>query len=289
VKILVIGAGGRLGGAIVDHFSALGHEVEGWARKDANLSNADSLRGLLQNAEFDLLINPAAMTSVDACETAEEEAYAVNSLAPEVMAEVSLAKGAKFFHISTDYVFDGVEDSPRRESDPTNPLGVYGQSKAEGEQRVLAVSGGFLVIRTSWVFGPHRPSFLDSILQRAQTEDKVEAIGDKYSSPCYSRDFAQLIEPLVKMTEAKGLLHLCNSGACSWQDYGQEALNIAVELGIELKTREVGAISLADMDVFVAPRPVFTSLSTERYEALVGEQPRHWQLAVREYLESLYS
>ena len=190
------------------------------------------------------------------------------------MAQVSLAKDARVFHLSTDYVFDGVAEGHRQESDLTNPLSVYGQSKAAGEERVLAVSDRFLVIRTSWVFGPHRPSFLDAILQRAREQETVEAIDDKYSSPCYSVDFASLLEPLVDADIAGGLLHLCNSGTCSWREYGQYAVDVAAELGVELKTREVGGIALASMTNFSAPRPVHTSLSTDRYEELTGSRPK---------------
>ena len=286
VRILVIGAGGRVGGAIMEHFAALGHEMIGWARADANLADGEVLRGLLERQDYDLLINPAAMTSVDACESAEEESHAVNALAPEVMAQVSLAKGARFFHVSTDYVFDGHDDGARHETDPVNPLGVYGRTKAEGEQRVLSVSDRFLVIRTSWVFGPHRPSFLDSILQRARENEVVEAIDDKFSSPCYSMDFAELLEPLVAEDLGHGLLHLCNSGACSWREYGQWALDVAGELGFPLKARQVGGISLAEMEHFAAPRPVHTSMCTDRYTGLTGRSPRSWQEAVRSYLES---
>ena len=286
MKILVIGAGGRVGGAIVDHFTQRGHEVVGWARADADLANPEALRKQLQAQDYDLLINPAAMTNVDACETARDESFAVNAESPEVMAQVSLEKGARFFHLSTDYVFDGEQPGQRSESDPVGPLGIYGESKAAGEERVLAVSGEFLVIRTSWVFGPHRPSFLDAILSRARENDTVEAIDDKYSSPCYSLDFAEMLEPLVDQGIGEGLLHLCNSGVCSWQEYGQYALEVADELGFELKTREVGGIPLASMKNFVAPRPVNTSLSTAKYEKLVGKEPRSWQEAVRAYLQA---
>jgi len=285
VRILVIGAGGRVGGAIMEHFAALGHEMVGWKRADANLEDRDLLRSRLEQHPYDLLINPAAMTSVDECERAGKQAFAVNATAPEVMAEVSREKGARFFHISTDYVFDGVAEGLRLESDPTNPLGVYGQSKAEGEERVLAVSPEFLVIRTSWVFGPHRPSFLDSILQRALDHEVVDAIEDKYSSPCYSLDFAELIEPLVAADIAHGLLHLCNTGSCSWREYGQWAIDVAAELGMPLRAREVMGIPMAQMEMFEAPRPVHTSLSTQRYTDLTGVVPRSWQDAVRAYLE----
>lgn len=290
MKILVIGAGGRLGGAIVDHFRALGHGVVGWRRADANLEDPAALRGLLEREPYDLLINPAAMTNVDGCESAEEQAFAINALSPEVMAEVSLAKGARFLHVSTDYVFDGMVAGERVEDDPINPLGIYGKSKAEGEARVLAVSGQFFVIRTSWVFGPHRPSFLDSILARARSEAVIEAIDDKFSSPTFSADFAELLEPLaVDENLGGGLLHLCNSGACSWREYGQWALDVASELGCKFKATGVGGIKLADMDSFVAPRPVHTSLSTARYTDLTGRVPRPWQEAVHAYLQGVHA
>jgi len=282
MKILVVGSGGRLGGALVRLLSTQ-HEVSGLRRADLDLADAGAVELTLRAAEFDVLLTPAALTNVDYCEAHPDEAMAVNARAPGLMAQVAAEKGARMIHFSTDYVFDGRDPAPRGEADAVNPLGAYGRSKAAGEAAVLAVSGAFLVARVSWIFGPDRPSFLDSIIRRAMAEDEVSAIADKFSTPSYSHDLAAMVEVLLAGEPAGGLLHLCNAGECSWQRYGQVGLDAAAAAGIPLRARQVGAMSLADMD-FAAPRPQHTAMSVARYREFAGALPRPWEEAVDAYV-----
>ncbi len=284
MKILVIGSGGRLGAAVSRHLEK-SHEVTGYRRQDLDLQDSTALLKTLTNQKFDVLINCAAVTSVDYCEDHEEEAMAVNALAPAMMAAACAEKRARLFHVSTDYVFDGKSPNPRREEETPNPLGIYGLSKKKGEDAVLGVEEARpLVIRVSWVFGPDRPSFLDSMIHRALENEQVEAISDKWSSPGYTEDYAHWFEALLHCPDAEGLLHLCNKGAASWQEYAQAGLDAAAKAGLPLKTSTVEGIALASVPFFKAPRPVHTVMDTEKFTALTGITPRYWQEAVDDYV-----
>lgn len=305
-RVVIVGAGGRLGAALFRHYRA-DHEVTGFSHAQLDLAAPDQLRRTLGALEFDVLINCAAQTNVDRCEKERKEAFALNAEAPRVLAEICTEKQARLIHISTDYVFDGTKSEPYTEEDEANPISVYGESKREGERRVLGVDANHLVVRTSWVFGPDRPSFVDWIIEQTRQHDHVEAIADKISAPTYTLDLATMLKPLWsrralapeglvedepsstgpragRLQAPGGILHLANAGACSWREYGQWALDCCKTVGIALRTDFVRPIRLREMKSFIARRPVFTVLSTAKYEILTGSTPRDWHDAVAEYV-----
>ena len=287
LKILIVGSGGRLGAALLKNFSAKA-EVVGLTRSQLDLSSPEAIEKAVGGLDFNTLINCAALTNVDYCETHEAEAVAVNAHAVGCLARICGRKQARCIHISTDYVFDGAQRAPYTEEDPTSPISVYGASKRQGEVELLEVSPNHLAVRVAWVFGPDRPSFLDQILKRAMETDALRAIGDKWSCPTYTHDAAELLYPLLLNPQAKGILHLTQTGACTWQEYGQYALDCAASAGLPLKGRKVGFQAMAELKAFVAKRPVYTVLSTSRLEALNGCAPRPWQEAVSEYVRRYY-
>ncbi len=282
-RILVVGAGGRLGRALENYFAKHTKTI-GLDRTQLDLSHLDRIAPCLEQLEFDLLINCAAITNVDFCESHREEAFRVNAEAAAVLARIAAKRHARMFHISTDYVFDGEKSTPYEEDDCPNPISVYGASKLLGEENVLAESADHLNIRVSWVFGPERPSFIDWALDEARKRADLVAVGDKTSTPSYTHDLARGLHLLIEKSNASGTLHLCNAGQCSWREFAQEALNVARNSGLALATQEVGHIPLAAMDRFVAKRPLDTAMSTERFARLTGTRMRPWQEAVREYV-----
>jgi dTDP-4-dehydrorhamnose reductase len=282
MKIAIIGAGARLGAALAREY-ARDFEVTSFERRQLDLGQLDRVRSALAETKFELLINCAALTNVDYCESHREEAFLVNAEAPNLLAEIANEKSAKLVHFSTDYVFDGKKSDPYTEDDKAVPLSVYGESKLEGERRVLDVCSRHLVVRLSWVFGRDKPSFIDQIIQRARENDVVTAVADKFSAPTYTIDVASWLR-LALDKDANGVLHLANNGGCSWQEWAQYAIDVCRSLGIPLKAERVGAVSLADMKNFVARRPVHTVLSTAKFAALTGVKPRHWRDAVAEYI-----
>jgi dTDP-4-dehydrorhamnose reductase len=282
-RIVIIGARGRLGAALVREYAGT-FNVVGFNHAQLDLGAPEQLRETLGALEFDALINTAAQTNVDRCETQVEEAFALNGEAPRVLADICAGKKARFIHISTDYVFDGEKREPYTEEDEARPISVYGESKREGERRALEANEHALIVRVSWVFGPDRPSFIDWALGQAREREDVKAIADKWATPTYTLDLAALLQPLLADTNLSGVLHLANGGECSWQEYAQWALDCCHAEGIPMKAKTIGASSLAEMKSFIAKRPVYSVLSSAKYERLTGQAPRPWRETVRAFV-----
>jgi dTDP-4-dehydrorhamnose reductase len=310
MKIVITGAGGRLGAALLREYRGK-FETAGFDRAQLDLANLDEVRRQLMAIDFDVLINAAAFTSVDLCESQREQAFLINAEAPCVLAEICRDKDAKLIHFSTDYVFDGEKREPYTEEDKPRPISVYAESKRAGEENVLAMqdrstsakaaADRHLVVRVSWVFGPDRPSFVDAMIKRAREEEHIDAIADKFSAPTYTADIAKMLERVLadwsrhaavpdglRAGRLQGILHFANAGECSWQEYAQFALDCCRSFGVPLKAKAVGAIKLRDMKTWVARRPVYSVLSTAKYIALTGTAPRNWRDAVGEYLKDFY-
>jgi dTDP-4-dehydrorhamnose reductase len=301
MKIVILGAGGRLGAALMREYREK-YDIAGFNHAQLDLANLDDVRGKLGAMNFDVLINAAAFTNVDACETDRDRAFLINAEAPGVLAEICNEKDAKLIHVSTDYVFDGEKRAPYTEEDQANPISAYGESKLAGEKNVLAAEDEHLVVRVSWVFGPDRQSFIDAMIKRAQQDEKIDAISDKFSTPTYTHDIAEMLARLLDdwsrhasaqdglgAAHLHGILHLANAGKCTWQEYAQWALDCCRDSGISFKARTVGALKLREMKTWVARRPVYSVLSTAKYTELTGTAPRAWREAVADYITRFYS
>ena len=298
MKIVILGAGGRLGATLMREYRDK-FDVAGFNHAQFDLSDLNDVRAKLRALSFDVLINAAGFTNVDACETERDRAFLINAEVPGVLAEICSAKDAKLIHFSTDYIFDGEKRAPYTEEDEANPISVYGESKLAGEKNVMAVDDRHLVVRVSWVFGPDRPSFIDAMIKRAQENEKVDAIADKFSTPTYTDDVVRMLPQFFVRDVEGGILHFANAGKCSWQEYAQWALDCCERAGVSLKARTVGALKLKDMAclrpgyggqaAWIARRPVYSVLSTAKYTELTGIAPRAWRDAVADYITRFYS
>jgi dTDP-4-dehydrorhamnose reductase len=311
MKIVIVGAGGRLGGALIREYRDK-FDVVGLDHAQLDLANLDQTRQKLRALNFDVLINAAAFTNVDLCETQRDQAFRINAEAPRILAEICRDKNAKLIHFSTDYVFDGEKDEPYTEQDEAKPISAYGESKLAGENNVLAGQHRHLVVRVSWVFGPDRPSFIDAMIKRAQENEEIDAVADKISTPTYTGDIAGILpqffdgniagrgvdpgteragitDPGYRARDYSGILHFANAGECSWQEYAQWALDCCQEAGLPLKAKTVGAQKLTDMANWIARRPVYSVLSSGKYRKLTGRSPRPWREAVADYIKHSYS
>ena len=282
--ILILGAGGRLGAALARAWRARDPRVICMDRAAMSIDDPDAVRRQLQDLDFDVLVNCAALTNVDYCETHREEAFRINAQSVGAMAEACVQKKARLIHISTDYVFDGSGRSPYSESDAPQPISVYGESKLAGEEFALGASARNWVVRVSWVFGPDRISFVDQVILRALKEERVEAVADKWATPTYTLDVCADLWPFLREIEGGGVVHISNAGGCSWQEYGQHALDCALEAGCVLKAKVVGALKMAELKAFVAKRPVYSAMTTQKLAALTGIEPRDWRVSVREHV-----
>jgi dTDP-4-dehydrorhamnose reductase len=298
MKIIIVGVGGRLGAALAREFQDK-YDAAGFNHAQLDLMNLDDVREKLRATNFDVLVNAAAFTNVDLCETQRDQAFRINAEAPRILAEICRDKDAKLIHFSTDYVFDGEKREPYTEKDEANPISVYGESKLAGEKNVLAARGRHLVVRVSWVFGPDRPSFIDGMIKRAQESEEVDAVADKISTPTYTHDIAGMLPQFFDGDVAGAILHFANAGECSWREYAQWALDCCQEFGVPVKARTVGAIKLSDMTRlrrdyggqanWIARRPVYSVLSSAKYGKLTGRSPRAWREAVADYISRSYS
>jgi dTDP-4-dehydrorhamnose reductase len=286
-RIVVLGAGGRLGAALAREYAA-DHEVLAFGRTHADLAHPHAAAAIVAASAPDIVINCAAMTNVDACETERDLALTVNGDAPGAIARAARQAGARLIHISTDYVFSGDATEPYAEDAATEPVSWYGETKLRGEQAVQGEGDHHAVVRVAWVFGPDRDSFVDKALQASLRGEPVEAVADKWSSPSYALDLADALRPLFQSEAAGGIYHACNRGICTWLEWGQEAIDAAAAQGLNPRTISAKPLRLADIKAMVARRPVYSPMSCRRIEALLGRPLRPWRDAVRAYVQDRY-
>lgn len=280
MKVAITGVTGRLGGALARHHRALGNEVIGLDRATLDLNQPEGFEEMLEGVDFEALINPAAVTSLEVCEDGPDVAERTNAMAPGVLASICAARDVPFVHVSTDYVFDGEEPGERLESDPAEPISVYGRTKLAGEQAVLAAYPKAWVARVSWLFGPERPGFVEMVNERAANGEPLAAIDDKFSCPTFVDDAAEAFDHLMRL-ESGGVVHVCNPGPTSWHGIACEIVSLRGE------KHEVATQKLAEMKGFRAPRPVHTAMGVSRLESLTGYTMRPWQEALKAYLAGM--
>ncbi|MBS0658560.1 MAG: NAD(P)-dependent oxidoreductase [Verrucomicrobia bacterium] len=282
MKILLLGATGRLGAALRRRLDRAGHEVAAPGRGEVDLAQGDGeIQQALRRHDFELLVNAAGATNVDACELDPAQADRLNHTAVGTLAAAARARGARLLHFSTDYVFAGDGDgTPLRESDPTHPISAYGRSKLAGEQAVLACDPANLVARVCWLHGPDKPAFPETVRQAARTGGTLRTVVDKWSTPTSCPDIAEWVAQFLAQGLPGGVLHLCNAGGCSWLEYACEVLRQLREREPAVTHDPLVPTPLAAMAMFRAPRPPRTVLDTSRLAELLGQPPRSWQSAL---------
>lgn len=234
-----------------------------------------------------VIVNCAAFTNVDGCETQEETATRVNGSGPGYLAEVALATGAILVHISTDYVYSGQQSTPYRESDPIAPLSAYGRSKLAGEAAILA-SGlqRYFILRTSWLYGPGGKNFVETMLRLAAEREELRVVADQVGSPTYTGDLAEAIYNLLAVAERPGLFgvyNFSNLGECSWHGFAETIVALAKAGGTPLRAERVVAIR-TDEYPLPAIRPAYSVFSKEKYLAATGVTIPHWRESLQYYL-----
>ena len=289
-RVLLTGSTGRLGGAFLSlwgkdpRFSL--HTI---TRADADLSRPQELQHLLQETDFDLLVNPAAISGLEECLDNPEQAEIVNVHSPHVMAQVCREKQARFIHFSTDYVFGGHEEGKKSETDTPAPINVYGNTKLAGEQAVLEANPNAIVARVSWLFGPsppNRSSHFDQVLDQAIAGKPQQFIHDKFSMPTFTHDVVKWIEQLLQKDTSSGIYHLCNSGEPeSWFSYAEKICQIAHRHIPGFLPPTLTGLSIADAHFFREQRPVHTAMNPDRLEKEGIVCPRHWLEAAEDYME----
>ena len=247
--ILILGATGQVGRALT---ALLGPDkCRALTRSEARLDHPEELATRLDRLKPSAIINAAAYTAVDLAEKEKDSARTINALAPGVLARWCAEHDIPFIHYSTDYVFSGEGDRPWQELDPIAPLNTYGATKAEGESRIAAAGGKWLIFRTSWVYDADGKNFLNTMLRFGAERETLRVVADQHGAPTYAPHLARAtLQALEKALQLpvfpSGIYHLCNSGETTWHTFAQAIFEKARALQIPLKVQSVDAISSAE-------------------------------------------
>ncbi len=291
-KIALIGAKGMLAQAI-KHRCPESYLVHGYDLPEFDMTDREHVFSTLADLQPDVIINCAAFTQVDACETQEELATAVNGAAVGFLAVAAKEIGATLVHISTDYVFDGKKQQPYLESDAVAPQSAYGRSKLVGEQ-AIAQSGlnKYFIIRTSWLYGPGGNNFVETMIRVARERDELRVVADQVGSPTYTDDLAAAIFSLLSLGNCHpsaitpyGTYHVSNNGSCSWYEFATEIISLARKAGEPIKTQKILPIATEDYPL-PAPRPAYSVFSKDKYNQVTGQVIPDWQTSLSTYIKA---
>lgn len=283
-KLLLIGADGQVGQELRHALASLGTVIP-LTRQQLDLSQGEMLRQRIRALQPQAIINAAAYTAVDQAEKEPNLAQQINGIAPPIMAEIAQELGAWFLHISTDYVFDGRKNTPYLETDPPQPLSIYGKSKLAGEIGIQRLGGKNLILRTAWVYGIYgKGNFVKTMLRLGQTREEVRVVADQIGSPTSALDIATAIANLYQV-QATGIYHFTNSGVASWFDFAVAIFEEAKAIGIPLQIKQVIPITTADYPT-PATRPAYSVLSGQKISQTLGYYPPHWRHSLRNMLKS---
>lgn len=305
-RILVTGAKGQVGRELLRSLAPLGEVIAG-DRRRLDLTCPDQIRHAIQDIQPDVIVNAAAYTAVDQAESQVELANAVNGTAPRILAELASASKATLIHLSTDYVFDGTQQTPYREDDLPHPVGAYAQSKRLGELGIEQVFGsepGYIILRTAWVYGVYgQTNFVKTMLRLGAERQELRVVADQIGSPTWSNDLAQAIAGFTTrslraastangldtpLPPPTGIYHFTNTGTASWYDFAIAIFDQARSLGFPLTVQRVIPISTADYPT-LAKRPAYSVLSGDKTASLLGSYPQSWQQGLQQMLVDLYA
>jgi dTDP-4-dehydrorhamnose reductase len=291
LKVLICGAGGQLGtelnrilgegaaeiGPIPEIYEDAKVILTG--SNDLDITSASTLDAFIQQGQFDLIINCAAMTNVDGCEENEELAYKINAEGAANLARSAEKCGAKLIHISTDYVFDGETPNARIESDSTSPQSAYGRTKLAGENFVTELCAKHFIVRTAWLYGYRGSNFVKTMLNLARQHGSIKVVNDQYGNPTSANDLAyELLK--IAQTENYGIYHCTNNGTCTWYDFASEIVDLA---------RIPCDKTPCSTEEFPRPakRPAYSGLQNKKLEDTIGDEMRPWKDALVTYLNNL--
>ena len=281
-KILITGANGQLGKEfqkISSFFSQF--DFIFLSREDLPIHNFEEVRKVFEDNHPQYLINCAAYTAVDRAEQEKELAFLVNGEAVGVLAAVCKEHNTKFIHISTDYVFDGAASAPYKEDSPTNPQGVYGSSKLEGEKQAMQINPDCLIIRTSWVYSEFGKNFVKTMLKLIHEKDKINVVNDQIGTPTYAKDLANAILQIISTeTWHPGIYHYSNDGVISWYDFAKLLKEFSGS------SCQIHPISTSEYPT-PAKRPPYSVLDKNKIQQVYNIRLRNWQDSLGECLLQL--
>ena len=293
MRVLVTGKNGQLGQSIkkivdekkITNLSNYNFTFIG--REELNLEYIDSIRSYFDVNEFNIIINCAAYTKVDKAEENQKQANLINHTSVKELATIAKTKNIKLIHISTDFVFNGLNKKPYTENDVTSPLNIYGETKLAGEKALMSISkSDSLIIRTGWLYSEFGNNFVKTILNLAKKNDALDIVSDQFGTPTYAYDLAFFIlyiittDKFLENNKSSEILHYSNEGKSSWYDFAKEII------GISKMSCQLNPIGAKDYPL-AAKRPNYSILSSKKVSEEYDVSIKHWKEALKICLKNL--
>ncbi len=280
MKIMVVGSRGMLGTDLMQVFAT--QEPAGFDLPGLDITDERQCHARVRDIGPDVIIDAAAQTNVDYCESHEEEAMLVNGRGTGNLASAAHEAGAVLVYFSTDYIFDGAKKDEYREDDPPNPISVYGRSKLRGEELVRSLCPSHLILRTSWLFGCHGKNFIRTIVNAAREGQHLRVVDDQQGSPTYTKDLASHARAMLERG-CRGTYHVTNSGSCNWYELARWSLQWAKVTDVDVEAVKTHQYPRP------APRPANSVLANSRLLREGFPAMRPWHAAARDYVVSCLS
>jgi dTDP-4-dehydrorhamnose reductase len=292
MKVLVTGAHGQVGWELSRSGVRKGFEILALDRTTLDITDQSAINRKVRGSGVSVLVNGAAYTAVDQAESEPELAFAVNRDGPAYLASACAEAGIPLIHISTDYVFDGYKKGGYVETDKIAALGIYGESKAAGEEEVRTRLPNHIIIRTSWLYGVHGNNFVKTMLRLGRERDVIQVVDDQYGCPTWAADLGDMIMGIAAQIREKreitwGTYHYCGRGVTSWHGLAQEIFSLANQY-TSLKVKKVQAIRTADYPT-PAKRPSNSVLDCSLVERVFKVYPRPWRESLAQMIKMLFS
>ena len=250
--------------------------------EECNITDISSIRNAVNNINPRALINCAAYTDVDACERNQEKAFSVNGEGVKNLIQICKENGILLVHFSTDFVFDGEKKSPYTEEDKPNPLSIYGESKLLGEQYLLNSHAGFLLIRTSWMYGNGGNNFVKAVINKASNQSEISVVDDQIGNPTWTRNIVDITLRLLEIKQY-GIYNYSNEGECSWYEFACEIIKIFQNSENKFHSTRIISIKSAQSKR-AAKRPAYSALNKSKIKSAIGVDIPHWRESLKKFL-----
>lgn len=279
-KLLLIGAGGMLGQDLHETLSGE-FDVVTRVKRETDVTLMSDIRRVVEKENPQIIVNASGYTDVDGSEIEKKEAYLINQDGAKHLACLARERDALIVQFGTDYIFDGKKGEPYTEEDPPSPLGVYGESKLEGEREIIKSGARHLIIRTQWLFGRHGKNFVFSIVDRLKRKGSVEVVDDQVGCPTYTRDLAEATGTLLSMG-LEGTFHFSGEGETSWFGFARTIGESTIPEKITVHPVKTVNLNLS------ARRPAYSVLSKKKYSNATGRLPRRWESMLEDFLRTVF-
>lgn len=290
MKVLVLGCKGQLGRCLNDQLINTNYEVTYTSRDKIDIANFEGTRKVIKRIAPDVVINATAYTEVDKAENDKAAADLINHLAVDNLADLCFELGCWLIHVSSDYVFDGNSKVPYLEIDKTNPQGIYGHTKLNGELAIRSSGCKYLIIRTAWVFSEYGNNFLKTMLRLGAIHDELSIVDDQIGCPTYAQDLAKVIITMMKQvnekSSASGTFHYCGDQICSWYDFAGVIFEVARISGLKTPGL-IHSIKTSDYPT-LAKRPGYSALDCQKIRNAFGVKSSDWKSGVKTVVSNFH-